>query len=94
MPPRTPVATDDSREDADEADRFDEAEAVALGEPDDDEPDADEPDDEPNDDEPHLEEVRSGDDEDADEPDESQEEGAAALTEARRRRRLRFPPRR
>ena len=88
------VATEDPPEDADE-DRFEQAEAVALGEPDDEEPENDEADHE----EPHLQEVGSGTDEDQeeqdeDESDESQEEGAAALTEARRRRRLRFPPRR
>jgi diguanylate cyclase (GGDEF)-like protein len=87
--PEDVVASEDPPEDADE-DRFDQAEAVALGEPDDAEPE----DDEPEDDEPHLEEVSSDGDEGQEQPDESQEEGAAALTEARRRRRLRFPPRR
>jgi hypothetical protein len=63
-------------EDDAEAERFDEAEAVALGEP-----------------TAGEEDSLAGDE--AGEPSEEQpDEGASALTEARRRRRMRFPPRR
>jgi diguanylate cyclase (GGDEF)-like protein len=78
----------DAHDEDPEADRFDEAEAVALGEP----PDA-------GDDigEPVTiteEEHEQPAPENPGPPDEDSDEGAAALTEARRRRRLRFPPRR
>jgi diguanylate cyclase (GGDEF)-like protein len=78
---------DDGAEDS-ELDRDDAAEAVALDE------DAD-PDDSPG--EP-LSITEAEDEQPAGEnpgpPDDQADEGAAALTEARRRRRLRFPPRR
>ena len=88
-----PIPLDDEYEDEPEspdveAERFDQAEAVALDEAE----DTDGPPDEP------LaiteEEHQQPAPENPGPPPEHSEEGAAALTEARRRRRLRFPPRR
>ncbi len=81
-------ADDVPDDEAPDADHFDEAEAVALDEP----PDSGEERSTPVTitDEAHQQPAP----ENPGPPDEHPDEGAAALTEARRRRRLRFPPRR